>query len=247
MEFELIEPNLAIQNEGERHYKIAYSQALANGIFPKEVLRQRMQQFQMWTDEDEKETRRVLGELAKLQIDLDKAQTQGDDEKCVEIATKMASTRDRMFELFLMQHTVYMNSAEGMAETVKSEVIMAACTRVKATGQRYWKDYSEFVTERDENLKSTVYMQVVGVHSALLKANTQAIEGAYPETKYIKDVRESMLDREVEEKVQEELMNRAKGAAAEMEEDDAPAKPKRKRKTRGRKVATKASKSGENS
>lgn len=241
-EFELVPPNLAAESEGERQYRIAFSHALKEGIFPKEKLREIMQAHEMWTDEDDRELREMVGKMAVLQIELQACQKRGDDKGCLTAAKEMSDVRARMWELFLVQQTVYMNSAEGVAETIKMEAVMAACTVVKATGERYWSNYADFVQERDFNTKSSVHASVVTLQSKILDELRQGVVDDYPEKAYLKDVKERMMDREVEEAVLSKLKDRAAAALESLEEaerEKAAAKPKPRRKR-----AKKAKKSG---
>lgn len=212
IEFELRVPTLAIENEGERQYRIAYSKALADGVYPRNKLREVMRLHNMWTDEDDRGMREEIANIAILEIELDQAQLKGESEKCIEISTKMRKHRHRMWELFMIQQSVYMNSVEGIAELVKAESIMAACTVVKATGQRYWSAYVDFVKERDDSTISTVYIRAMEIQNELLLELRNSIEGSYSENKYLKDAKQAMLDRDIEERVEQELEARKKKA-----------------------------------
>ena len=214
MEFELITPNLAIEMEGERQYKIAYSKALAEGIFPREKLRQVMSNHGMWTEEDNKNYNTILAKLTILQIQLDQAETSGNDARCKEIAGEMATERENMWKLFLIQQSVFTNSAEGLAELIKTEAIMAACTVIKANKKRYWKNYTEFVQERDDNQKSTVYTNLVNLQNNILDNLRQTIESQYPEAKYL-DSDKNIVDRVIREEVKAEIAKRKEGVVAE--------------------------------
>jgi hypothetical protein len=212
MEFELQIPNLSHEHEGERQYRIAYSKALAAGIFPRNKLKEVMREHGMWTEEDESAMRSVVTDLAVLQVELEDAQMKGRDEECLRIAKEMSGKRNRMWELFMIQQSVYMNSAEGVAEMVKTESIMAACTVLKANQSRYWKNYSEFVTERDEHPNATVFAEAMSVQNELLLEVRDQLEDEQPENRYLKDVQSRILDRDIEEEVQAELSRRAKKA-----------------------------------
>lgn len=227
-EFELKPPGLLEENEGERQYRIAYSKGLADGIFPREKLRELMREHEMWTDLDDRELKKAVGKIAVLQIELKRLETEGDEKKCLDVARKIAECRRRMWELFLVQQSVYMNSAEGVAETIKTESIMAACTILKSTGKRYWESYSEYVRERDLNTKSNVYAKVVELQSKILDQARVGLIEDYPEHKYFKSLEDRMIDREIEENVIKEIRSRS---------DKAIAKNKKGSK-RGRKVET---------
>ena len=43
-----------------------------------------------------------------------------------------------------------------MAELIRQDALMAARVRIKVNNQRYWKNYSEFIKERDSEIESDV-------------------------------------------------------------------------------------------
>lgn len=208
IEFQLVEPNLAIENEAERQYRISYSRALAEGVFPKEKLREIMKQYGMWTDGDDREMKIVTSKMAIVQMELESAQRAKRMDGCKKLAKELVELRQRMYQLFMIQQSVFMNSAEGIAEVSKAECIMAACTVIKATNQRYWKDYKEYAKERDEDIRSTVYTSVVEVQTQLLDKTRESIESEYPEHQYLKDIKDMMIDREIEQEIKLELERR---------------------------------------
>lgn len=212
MDFSVSAPTLAIENEGDRQYRIAYSKSLTEGVFPRNKMREVMRSHGMWTDEDDRVMREEVANLAILQMELEQAQLKGKQDECLEIAKKMRKHRYRMWELFMIQQSVYMNSAEGIAELVKAEAIMAACTTVKATGQRYWPTYTDFVRERDESTQSTVYIKAVQVQNQILLELRDTIEESHPENRYLKDAKKAMFDRDIEERVEVELAARKQRA-----------------------------------
>jgi len=240
-DFELLAPNLAAENEGERQYRIGYSKALVEGVFPREKLREIMKEHGMWTDEDDGQLKKVVGKIAVLQVELRNNQADGDKKECVKIARDIVETRKRMWELFLIQQSVYMNSAEGVAEMIKTESIMAACTVYKSTKQRYWKDYTEYVRERDFNEISTVYAHAVNIQAQILDDVRIGLMDDYPEREYLKSVEERIIDREVEEEVVKELRSRADVAIAK-DKKKTTKKKVTKKKTNGKRVANKTKK-----
>ena len=169
----------------------------------------------MWTEEDDRAMSTEIASLAILQIELEQSQLKGENDKCIEIAKKMRKHRFRMWELFMIQQSVYMNSAEGYAELVKAETVMAACVVIKAGGTRYWPTYTEFVKERDESTVSTVYVQAVGIQNSLLLQARDMIEDTHAENRYLKDAKQAMLDRDIQERVELELEERKRKALEE--------------------------------
>jgi len=217
LEFEIKTPNLAIENEGERQYRIAYSKALAEGVYPRNKLKEVMKVHGMWTDDDDRAMSTEVANLAILQIELEQAQLKGEHDRCLDIAKNMRKHRLRMWELFMIQQSVYMNSAEGIAELIKAEAVMAACTVLKSTSQRYWPNYAEFVKERDESSVSTVYVEAVQIQNELLLEARDTIEATHAENRYLKDAKQAMLDRDVEERITQELEARKRKALEEVD------------------------------
>lgn len=232
VDFELKQPGLAEENEGERQYRIAYSKSLVEGVFPREKLREIMRDHGMWTEHDDSELKKAVGKIAILQIDLKNAEAEGNDKRCINAAEGIAEARHRMWELFLVQQSVYMNSAEGVAEMIKTEAIMAASTILKSTGQRYWADYAEYVRERDLNTKSTVYALVIEKQAKILDDARISLMEDYPEQQYLKSTQERMLDRELQEEVAKELHARAVAAIEADKAKEAPKKTPRKKATK---------------
>ena len=140
-----------------------------------------------------------------------------------------------MWELFLVQQSVYMNSAEGVAEMIKIEAIMSACVLMKNSGTRYWKDYSEYVLERDLNTKSNVYASTIEIQAKILDQVRHGLLADYPEARYLKTVEDRVIDREIEEEVLRTIKTRATEAIAK------EAKPKTTRKKKNVKLESQSS------
>lgn len=229
MEFELVMPSLAVENEGERQYRVAYSAAIREGVFPRQKLKEVMKGHEMWTKEDDVAYKTSIAQIAISQKVLEEARLKGDDEECLKVAKEIQKYRARMWELFMIQNSVFTNSAEGYAELIKAESVMAFSVRIKATNDRYWKSYKDFVLERDENLKSTVYKKVVDVQNLLLNQLSADLESQYPENDFLKDAKTRMFERDLEESVEIEVEKRAakaleeNGSGLETEADKAEA------------------------
>jgi hypothetical protein len=190
----------------------------------------------MWTLDDDNAMKKAVGQIAVSQMELKNAETEGNDEKCAKIAKQMAEARRRMWELFLVQQSVYMNSAEGVAELIKVDAIMAASVMVKGTNSRYWKDYSEYVKERDLNVKSTVYSEAAKVQMALLDEVRKGIFAEYAEAKYLRSAQDRIIDREIEEQVAKTLSEKVEKALSK-------ANPPKKKRRKNGEVASKTSQS----
>jgi len=229
-EFELIEPSLAVEREAEMQFRIAFSHALRAGMLPREAMREVMRQNNVWAEEDDVRMRQAMIELASCQAALEEAERSSDTEACLKAAAELTKKRNRMWELFIVQQSSFTNSAEGYAEVVKSESIMAATTVVKATGQRYWKDYKEYVEEREaENDRSTVVVNLMEKHNQLVTDARDNILEDFPERRWLKDAKDRILESAATEVAETEM---AKKVAESSEE-----KPVRKKRATKKKPA----------
>jgi hypothetical protein len=230
MEFELVEPSVAVEREGEMQYRIAFSQALQHKILPREKMREVMRTNGVWNEDDDVEMRQALTELATSQAALEIAERNSDDDACLEAAKELTQKRNRMWELFMVQQSSFMNSAEGFAETIKGESIMAATTVVKSTGERYWKSYREYVEERDSDGKSTVVAEVLAKHNELITEARDNILDDFPERRWLKDAKDRILESAATEVAENELAKKV-ATAKEIPKPKAKKRTGRKRKT----------------
>jgi hypothetical protein len=206
MEFEFIEPSLAVEREAEMQYRIAFSKALQFGILPREAMREVMRESNVWNAEDEEKMRETMMELAASQAVLETAERSNDDEACLRAATELTKKRNRMWELFIVQQSSFTNSAEGYGEVVKSESILAATTVIKATQERYWKTYAEYVEERDaENGRSTVATELMAKHNELITEARDNILEDFPERRWLKDAKDRILESAANEVAEAEM------------------------------------------
>ncbi len=203
-EFYLKVPALIEETEAEMQYRIAYSYALKNNILPREKMKELMKSYGIWDEDNEKELQETIKNIAMNELELRSESTKGNKEICIKIANELYQQRIRMWQLFTIQQSAYVNSCEGYAETIRHESLMAACTMVKANNKRYWKDYKEYVSERDENIISDVILKVMNVQSNILNQSRDELLKALPENQWIEMAKSDFLEKEVE-KAKEEL------------------------------------------
>lgn len=213
IEFELKEPTLHEENEAEMQYRIAYSAGLKTGVLTRKAMQELLRKYEIWKDDDEKEMTEVTKGLALLEIDLHHAESRSDNIECATLAGKLAEKRNRLFELFMLTQSSYMNSCEGYADAVRIEALMAACVVVKATGKRYWKDYKEYIMERDENPTATVAIGASQANLEVLQAKRLTMIDDWPEQKWLKDIKtktftdENIVKSTIVERIEEAVKN----------------------------------------
>ena len=193
-EFQIIDATLKEERESEMQYRIAYNEALKHGLMPRDKMKEIMLSKDIWTEKDDKQYKELLLKISRLEIQLKKQEAEGDQKKCAEIALELGKVRSQLMKAHLMQQSSYINSCEGFADHVRVEALVASCVRVKATNERYWQNYSEYVLERENNLTSQVAEKAFEVYTAwLMDANKDTISN-YPEQKWIKDYRENIFE-----------------------------------------------------
>lgn len=239
MEFEIIDSTRAVEMEADINYRKAYVEALKEGLLPREALRKMMRDNDIWTDQHEKELKECIRSIAKLEVELSHNETAGNQEHCLKVAGDLAKSRRRMWELALIQQSAFMNSScEAYAEMIRIESQLAASVVIKVNGQRYWKDYSEYVLERDTNEISTVPTEAMSIANKELGEQQRSITENHPEQKWLEKFK---LDTaEARENVQKELKEKVEAAVGTDEVQSPARKAKAKRtKVRRKRVAKK--------
>jgi len=194
MEFELREPERDAIISADMQYRIAYSMALKEGILPREKMRDIFKENDIWNEADEAKITSLIKELGVLTLKLDDVTKRGDKDECIKVAEEMAKTRVQLFQVFLIQHSCFINSCEGYAELVKLEALMAASVFIKANNQRYWKTYKDYLLERDHNSIATVAIEAANVNNTILEERKDVLINDYPEQKWLHKMQADMLE-----------------------------------------------------
>lgn len=212
-EFEVKEVTVASERAADMQYRIAFNEALKYGLMPREKMRVLMSDQEIWSSGDEEKLKEALARLAIGQRDLATLEAAGKTDECVKVAEQMFEDRNLMWQLLMIQQSAFVNSAEGMAETIKYEATMCGSLAVKATGKSYWKNYKEYVIERDENDQSTVIGKLEGVYTVMELAKRDEMLSVYPERKWVTDRTEEILaDGELEQEASKTVVKRRKKA-----------------------------------
>ena len=185
MEFELIEATDTLIREGDMIYRKAYSEAIKEGILPREKMREIFDKNGIWTKDDDDEFRHLVADLTTLSLSLEDASKRSDNSECIKISGEMGILRVKMLRLFSVQQASYMQSCEGYAELTKLESLMASCVVIKTTKQRYWKNYKDYVIERDHNTTSNVPEKAMEFNNSLLEKMRDDTINEYPEQKWL--------------------------------------------------------------
>lgn len=211
MEFVIRAADRKASHEADMNYRIAYGEAIKLGLLPREKIRQILKDHKIWTEEDEKSFKETLLELAKLELELKECEHAGKKDGAILAAGKLAASRNKLWELTLIQQMPFTNSCEAYADLVRMESEMAANVVIKATGKRYWGSYKEYVIERDTNLSAEVATKASEIIAAdLLEQRTMIFQDT-PEQVWLKNQKINVEEAEI--KAQAELQKRATDGA----------------------------------
>jgi len=236
MEFEIRPATRKVEMEADINYRRAYAESLKYGLMPREALRKMLRDGGIWTDEHEKELKEAVVRIARLEVSLKHNETSGKKEECLKVAGDLAKVRRRMWELALIQQSAFMNSScEAYAEMIRIESQIAASVVIKASGQRYWKSYSEYVLERDTNETATVANEAMRVAEAELARQQKEITESQPEHQWLKKFK--LDSQEARKAAEKELKTRVEKVIGSSDESAGPAnqakaggaKPRKKR------------------
>jgi hypothetical protein len=213
-EFEVIDPTVAVEREADMQYRIAFNEALKHGLMPREKMRTIMSDQEIWAADDEDKLKNVLARLAMGQVSLATLEAAGKTDECIKVAEQMFKDRNEMWQLLMIQQSAFVNSAEGMAETIKYDATMCGTLVIRATGTKYWKNYKEYVIERDENEQSTVIDNLESVYTSIEIAKRDEMLSVYPERKWVTDRTEEILadDDKIQEEASKVVKKRRKKA-----------------------------------
>lgn len=212
VEFELLEPDLAREREAEMQRLKAYSEALKEGVLPREAMREVLRDKGVWADEEDREFTEYVRTVAKLEKDLRDAVVRGNNQECTTIAGQLSRERLNMLRSFMVANTVLMCSCEGFAEAIKLEAMMASCVVVKATKERYWESYKEYVLERDLHPTATVAIEAQILKGAIEEEQHNKTLEEYPEHKWLKK-----LNADLGAQIQSEMERARKDMASRVE------------------------------
>ncbi len=207
-EFEMEDLDEVRERDADILYRKAYGLALKEGLIPRESMRKLLRDHGIWDEEHEKEFRERIAKVGSLEAQLEITNNKGNSEECIKIAGDLAKARRIMWNLMLIQSSAFSNSCEAYAETIRMEAQLASSIVIKATKQRYWKSYSDYVMERDTNETSEVPLKAMEIVSEKMSVAQLAITENNPEQKWIKQFK---LDTEEARKsATKELKRRAK-------------------------------------
>ncbi len=165
-------------------YRIAYSRALSVGILPRDKMIEVLRSHDVWDEELSKELVSLTATIALKENELEAAEKRENKNEALKAATELAKERGRMWEIMSIQAKPLSHSCEGYAEVVRAEALLASQIYVKGMPNRYWKSYKDYVLERDDDIRATVYTEMMEYQNNWLRGQRQEIMDEAPEQKF---------------------------------------------------------------
>ncbi len=192
VKIKLLPENLDIERKCDTEYHLAYTELLARGIMPRATLEKRMAEKEIWSPADEKKLGELQTSLARLQIDLEGAETH---EKGLAVATEMGNLRAECLRLVEVKAAVLSNSCESLADQIRRDAYIAYATVFADTEKPVFKDYNDFLARAKEKV-------VLDAREAMLKIATETFNTSLtglPEVNYVRNVEKKIQEDKEEE------------------------------------------------
>jgi len=185
----LKDETLDIERRCDTEYHLAYTQLMQRGILPKAALEKFMQKNAIWSKEDEDTLGELQAQLAKLQIELQNAETH---EKGLVIAGKMGELRAECLNLVEVKAAVLSNSCESLADQIRRDAYIAYATVYADTNKPVFKGYEDFLNRADEQVVADARNLVLEIAT---ESFTTSLTGL-PEVHYVREIQGQLDDTE---------------------------------------------------
>ena len=172
-------PTFDNQQEAQKIYNRAFSDAVNSGSIIRARLDEIMKEQGLWDDDKEKELLEVQSKinhgeqtLARGGISLDKAKA---------IAVEMRGYRNNLRDLLSTKNNLDNNTAEGQADNAKFNYLVSCCVVYKDTNEPYFKGYEDFMNKASQ----TVAIQGSFKLGNIVYGLSEDFEKELPENKFL--------------------------------------------------------------
>lgn len=172
-------PTFDNQQEAQKIYNRAFSDAVNSGSIIRARLDEIMKEQGLWDDDKEKELLEVQSKinhgeqtLSRGGISLDKAKA---------IAVEMRGYRNNLRDLLSTKNNLDNNTAEGQADNAKFNYLVSCCVVYKDTNEPYFKGYEDFMNKASQ----TVAIQGSFKLGNIVYGLSEDFEKELPENKFL--------------------------------------------------------------
>lgn len=140
-------------------YSKVFQQALKDGIPTNKQMQKQIEEYGMWTKEDDDKIAKLREEIEKQIVVMSKmAEGSKNMEKAQE---KVNELRDELIEVQTEKQRYFQNTAEAKADEAKMSFLIFKCTEDANTGKPFWSSYDAFKNEEDQGTVNTIAYQFI--------------------------------------------------------------------------------------
>lgn len=140
-------------------YSKVFQHALKDGMPTNKQMTKQIEEFGMWTKEDDEKIEKLREEIDKQIVVMSKmSEGSKNMEKAQE---KINELRDELMEIQTEKQRYFQNTAEAKADEAKMSFLIYKCTEDANTGKPFWSSYESFKNEEDQGVVNTIAYQFI--------------------------------------------------------------------------------------
>lgn len=174
-------PNLTDLREAAKVYNTALHDALQSKAILREKLDDFMKEQNLWGDEKELEYRNLQDEVLSAERVLASGGIKKSDAKKVALGLRV--TRAKIRRLFSIKNNLDANTAQGQADSAKTNYLVSACTVYNDTQKPYFNGLEDYLNRSSEEVAGKSYIALL---TLLYGVDTDA-EAKLPENKFLRE------------------------------------------------------------
>lgn len=179
-EYAVLRPRPADAREAQKAYNAAFADALRSNALTRNDIVKFMRERNEWDDEKEDMERRLVGELADLELKLQKGGIKLSEAR--DLALQMRLKRLELRDLIARRNQLDVNSAEGQAENARFNALVARCLVYNETGKPVYSDMDEYLLSSGTD----VAFRGASLLAGMLYNVDKDHEASLPENKFLK-------------------------------------------------------------
>lgn len=181
-------PTQDLINEADLEYNVKISNCIKRGVMTRAEAESLMREKGIWTEEDEKQLRKMREEARNLEKKL--ALKGLSKEKGTKYSKQLREKRSQMLGLINKRNSYSQYTAESLAESTRDQYLTYACTVYADTEENYFESFEDFCNRVNEPAAILAYQQAIYFFNNI----DENIEMSRAENRYMVD--NKMMDED---------------------------------------------------
>ena len=152
-------PKQDVVNDAELKRIAEYSKALRLGAMTNAEATQYIEENKIWTAKDDKKSEKMRKEINDLSLLVKKGGMP--KKKAKKMSLDIAEKRQSLDDLTNKRSSILFNTADALADSVKSQYLTAMCTIDPDTGEQYFEDYEDYIERSNEVATVEAFSQMI--------------------------------------------------------------------------------------